>query len=273
MRIIIIGIALLILSLITVLVLSEIQLSNRTMPRHFTVGDKWTYKVVFPDSKSYEFTETVLNLTESNSTYVYTLFRDDAQHIITQYLWITYDWQQVKLFKPHIGNLQANSTVIYNPPVLLLRVPIQIGDNWRINSKVQTTFEFDNRAITSTELLREERVITSLDQLTTLAGRFNAFRLTVTGEKGEISEILWFDAGLGQVIYGEYYNNNEKVTETMVSYTLNTEFSLFRSSLPCNLLLTHFEPVCNERFSDFLSQVISITKQPVPLEELKLNYE
>lgn len=156
------------------------------VPRHFVVGDKWTYKVVFLVSKSYEFTETVLDLTQVNSTYVCTLFRDDAQYIMTQYLWVTYDWLQVKLVQPHIGNLLANSTVIYNPPLLLLRIPIQIGDSWSINSKAQTTFEFDNKTITKTELLREDRTITSLDQLTTPAGRFNAFKL---------SEAEWGDLG------------------------------------------------------------------------------
>jgi hypothetical protein len=211
------------------------------VPRHFVVGDKWAYTVVFPDSKSYEFTETVLDLTQVNSTYVYTLFRDDAQHIMTQYLWITYDWIQVKLFPPHIGNLLANSTVIYNPPLLLLRIPIQIGDSWSINSKPQTTFEFDNKTITKTELLREERTITSLDQLTTPAGRFNPFKLAVK-QNGEISEVLWFDARLGQVVYGEYYSNNEKVTQTIIGYTLSTKTSFLGLSVSCNLLSTHFEP-------------------------------
>jgi hypothetical protein len=220
---------------------SDTLCRNPAVPRHFVVGDKWTYKVVFPDSKSYEFTETILDPTQVNSTYVYTVFRDDAHHIMTQYLYMTFDWRQVKLFQPHIGNLQANSTIIYNPPLPLLHVPIQIGDSWPINSRVQTTFQFGNRTMTKTELLCGKRTITSLDQLTTLAGRFNAFKLTVTGENGEISEVLWFDAGLGQVVYGEYYNNNEKVTQTMIGYTPSAKISLLRSSVSRNLPLTHFE--------------------------------
>ncbi len=55
-------------------------------PRHLEVGDSWTYKVVFPDSKSYQLTELVYATDNVNGTAAYVLFMDDARHISTQYL-------------------------------------------------------------------------------------------------------------------------------------------------------------------------------------------
>lgn len=242
------------------------------MPRRLDVGDRWVYKVVFPDSKSYEFNETVLDLSQANSRCVYTLLRDDAMHFITEYVWITDDWREVKVFQPHIGNLLTNSTVIYNPPMPLLRIPIQIGDSWSINSTAQTTFEFDSKTITTSEMLREKRTVTSLDQVITPAERFNAFKLTVATPNETISEVLWFDTGLGQIVYGEYYNNNEKVTQTMLGYTLSSKTVSLEASAS-HLLSTDFEPEYERKWSVIVSQVIFTTKLPLFTQELKIDNE
>jgi len=198
--------------------------TRSTLPRRLAAGDSWNYKVVFPDSKSYQLTVSVRDLADLNGTEAYVILYDDSQHLSTQYLWITLDWHEVKTFRPTIGNLLANSTTIYTPPVQLFQVPLHIGDKWTVNSTLHTTTEVKNTTITSTELLLEVRTTTSIDDVSTPLGKFHAFKVTVT-QNGTLSEVLWFDAGLGQVVYGEYYNNNEKVTQTLTSYKLSTNIT------------------------------------------------
>jgi hypothetical protein len=41
-------------------------------------------------------------------------------------------------------------------------------------------------------------------------------------KNGMLSEALWFDTELGQVVYGEFYNDHEKVTQTLINYELST---------------------------------------------------
>ena len=40
-------------------------------------------------------------------------------------------------------------------------------------------------------------------------------------QNGTLSETLWFDTGLGQVVYGEFYNDHEKVTQSLIGHKLN----------------------------------------------------
>jgi hypothetical protein len=150
----------------------------------------------------------------------YVLFKDDPQHLSTQYLWITLDWHEIKTFTPSIGNLLANSTVTYTPPIQLFHVPFRVGDQWTVKSVVRTVTIVKNTTIDSSTLLTEERVTSSMEPISTSVGQFNAFKVTVT-ENGRLSETSWFDTSLGQVVYGEYYNDNEKVTQTLMGYKLN----------------------------------------------------
>ena len=191
--------------------------SERITPRELRVGDSWTYKILFPDSKSYELTDRVHAISELNGTRVYVIFRDDADHISTQYMWISTNWFELMTFKPQIGNLLVNSTEMYSPPVEMFHIPFHVGDRWTIRSAVTTIVESNQMRVESTKMLHEERDTDSVEQITTPGGRFRAFKVTVAAN-GTRSETLWFDPVLGQVVYGEFYNGEEKVTQTLMSY-------------------------------------------------------
>lgn len=190
------------------------------VPRHLEVGDSWTYAVIFPDGESYELTESVKNITELNGTLSYLFFRDDAQHVSTEYIWITHDWFEIKTYQPHIGNLLANSTVTYSPPVELYRVPLRMGEKWAVNSSVTTSTHLKNSQVRSVVRLIEERRVETNDQISISAGSFHAFKITAE-VNGTLTEATWFDTSLGQIVRGEYYNGKEEVTQTLVAYSEN----------------------------------------------------
>jgi hypothetical protein len=196
------------------------QESKGTLTRRLAVGDSWNYNIVFPDSESYQLTESVRGIIDLNGTETYMILRDDPHHISTQYLWITFDWHEVKTFTPAIGNLIANSTTTYKPPVQLFQVPFHVGDQWNVKSTVLTITKLSNTTINSTALLLQFRTTSSLDDVSTPFGKFHAFKVIVM-QNGTLSETLWFDTGLGQVVYGEFYNDHEKVTQSMIGYNLN----------------------------------------------------
>lgn len=195
--------------------------SRALLPHRLMVGDSWTYKVVFPDSKSYEMTESVREIIDLNGTEVYLLFRDDAQHLSTEYLWITLDWHEVKTFTPNIGNLLANSTTTYTPPVQLFQVPFRVGDQWTVKSAVRTITKMKSTTIDSTALLLELRTTSSRGEVSTPLRQFHAFKVAVM-KNGTLFEALWFDTELGQVVYGEFYNDHEKVTQTLIGHEEST---------------------------------------------------
>jgi hypothetical protein len=194
--------------------------SKGASTRQLTVGDSWNYKIVFPDSESYQLTESVRGIIDLNGTETYVILRDDPHHISTQYFWITLDWYEVRTFTPAIGNLLANSTITYSPPIEMFQVPFHVGDQWNVKSTVVTTIKLNNTTISSTALLLQVRTTSSLDEVSTPLGRFHAFKVIVM-QNGTLSETLWFDTGLGQVVYGEFYNDYEKVTQSLIGYKLN----------------------------------------------------
>jgi hypothetical protein len=189
------------------------------MPRRLEVGDRWDYKVLYPDSKSYEMTETVQSILPLNGSETYVILRDDAQHISTQYFWITTHWHEIKAFKPHIGNLMANSTVTYAPPIELFRLPFHSGDQWTVTCTAQTVTVIDNKTIDSTSFLEQVRETKHLEEVLTAIGQTQAFKVTVT-MNGTLLESAWFSTNLGQVVYAEFYSRNEMVTQTLVGYSL-----------------------------------------------------
>jgi hypothetical protein len=190
------------------------------MPRQLNVGDEWTYKVVFPDAKSYQFTEEVVKITEYNGTRAYVFFRDDSQHISTQYMWVTVDWREVRVFEPHIGNTLTNVTQTYNPPLQIFRAPLRVGEHWDVESTLYTTYEFGDTKLTSSQLILQSRRTDAIEELSVPAGAFSGVRVAVLDGNKVPLETLWFDPGLGQVVYAEYYNGPEKVSQTLVSYAL-----------------------------------------------------
>jgi hypothetical protein len=85
--------------------------------------------------------------------------------------------------------------------------------------------------------LRKETV--SIEETTTPTGNFHAFKITVT-VNGTLFEAMWFGTDLGQVVYGEFYNNKENVTQTLIAYKLKSEaistiknFSTILMSVTC----------------------------------------
>jgi hypothetical protein len=118
-------------------------------PRRLMAGDRWTYKVLFPGSKSYQLTQSVQEVMDVNGTRAYLFLRDDAQHISTEYLWITVDWREIKTNTPYIGNIPANTTVTYTPPIDLFRFPLRVGERWTVNSTLRTTTILENTTVES----------------------------------------------------------------------------------------------------------------------------
>lgn len=196
--------------------------SKPAYPRSLQVGDNWVYRVTFPDGHAYTLTETVLDRIEVNGSATYVILADDDQHISTNYMWLTYDWHEIKSIKPHIGNLQASSVTIYTPPIELIHVPLRVGDNWEINSSSRTIVDFaDNTTQTTMSLTRQTRETLRPEQINTLAGRFQAFRIEVLSSDSPF-ETIWFSGKLGQIVYAEFYNPlGEVVTRTLTSYTLS----------------------------------------------------
>lgn len=203
--------------------------SRENSPIHLEIGDNWTYRVVFPDAKSYVFTETVKAKDNLNGTVTNVMFRDDAQHMSTQYFWITQDWFEVKTYRPSIGNLPANSTSIYSPGLELFHVPFHVGDKWKIESTVRTLTVVNNIGTESTTLLYQERQTVALEQISTPTGNYHGFKVAAT-ENGELFEALWFSTAIGQVVYGEFHNGNEVVTQALVSYKLSAHTAAARNS-------------------------------------------
>jgi len=76
--------ALLMITIVVILAVStlfSISWFRVTYPRNLHVGDRFTYKVVFPDSNGYTSTEIAEKKLRINNTDVYVIFRDDDQHI------------------------------------------------------------------------------------------------------------------------------------------------------------------------------------------------
>ena len=212
---------LLVATVLAALVLTYSSLSSPSLPnlpRTLTIGDRWTYRVTYPDGENFLLNETVTGLEESNGTRVYVLLQDDVEHISTQYLWITVDWKEIRTFKPHIGNLDANFTITYSPPIELLQVPLRVDAEWIVNSNVTTLSGINGQLITSLSHLTETREISGIEDVATPAGTFRSFRVVVK-VNGSISEVLWFSTLLGQIVSGEYHNDQEVVTQTLASYS------------------------------------------------------
>jgi len=76
---------------------------------------------------------------------------------------------------------------------------------------------------------------------------------------------LWFDTELGQVVYGEFYNDHEKVTQTLISYELsaNTTSAAANGFLP----LAAETRLFSRTVAGKLSQVISSWNQPASVTE------
>lgn len=219
-RYILIAAVLAVLALVALYQFSVTETGPMAVPRRLQIGDSWTYRVAFPDSKSYVLTESVLRIDDLNRTSAYVVFLDDSQHISTQYLWITPDWHEIKTFRPSIGNMRANSTVIYSPPIKLYHTPFLVGDHWTVKSTAHT-IAFVNGTRIDTQFLRlEERTTSSVDTVQTPIGQFRAFKVTATSN-GTLSEAVWFQTEIGQAVYGEFYNNNERVTQSLISYKLS----------------------------------------------------
>ena len=217
----IIALALLVTALVILYPLASMwHESKGAFTRRLVVGDSWNYKIVFPDSESYQLTESVKGIVDLNGTETYIILRDDPHHVSTQYLWITLDWHEVRTFTPAIGNLLANSSITYKPPVQLFQVPLHVGDQWNVKSTVLTITKLNNTTISSTALLLQVRTTSSLEEVSTPFGKFHAFKVIVV-QNGTLSETLWFDTGLGQVVFGEFYNDHEKVTQSLIGYKLN----------------------------------------------------
>ena len=133
-----------------------------------------------------------------------------------------------------------------------------------MKSTVVTIIKLNNTTISSTALLLQVRTTSSLDEVSTPLGRFHAFKVIVM-QNGTLSETLWFDTGLGQLVYGEFYNDHEKVTQSLVGIKLNPVATSATESV--------FVPLLRKRgcFSITVagkpSQVISSWNQPISVTE------
>ena len=218
------GIAVLIVAIVIVsgAVFSS-RLNSHVYPRKLQVGDSWTYKVLFPDSKSYTLKETVQSITEINGTAVYLIYSDDDQHTSTNYMWLTPDWHELETYRPQIGNLQANSTTIYDPPAELFRLPFHVGDRWLVNSTMTTSTVLRGETVVDPSILQETRQTMSFERVHSMVGDYGAFKVTVLISNLPY-ETLWFAVDLGQLVYAEFYNSiGEKVTQTLLDYALTTK--------------------------------------------------
>lgn len=261
---------LLIITIVVILAstLFSINWFRVTYPRNLHVGDRFTYKVVFPDSNGYTSTEIVEKKLRINNTDVYVIFRDDDQHISTSYLWLTTNWYEIKSSKPHIGNLNASSTVIYEPPIELVHIPLRTGDKWEINSSVTTLTTMDNREQVTVLIFRENRETVSLELVRTPIGNFQAYKITVESSNSPF-ETLWFSDKLGQIVYAEFYNPvGEMVTETLTGFVLNADVDTPDSPTTIMLGLSNSTAI----WAGNASEVICTTNPAVSVE-LKIPYD
>jgi hypothetical protein len=240
--------------------------SGAAYPRPLQVGDRWFYKVVFPDSKGYILTETVQEKLRINGTETYVIFSDDDLHISTNYLWLTGDWHEVKSSRPNIGNLNASSVMIYEPPIELVHIPLHVGERWEVNSTTTTLTLVNDRTQVEVSEVRETRQIVSEEMIRTPIKSFQAFRISVVSGNSPF-ETLWFSSSLGQVVYAEYYNPlGEAVTQTLTGYTVNDTTSKWSSTYVSPLVPITYTSTGNA------PQVISTTNSAFPAE-LKISYE
>jgi len=216
-----IGLAILGLAVVMLTLLPNgtfLNTSNPPAPRRLSKGDTWSYLVTYPDGETFMVNESVKDLTELNGTLTFVILRDDPQHISTEFLWITPDWREVKTFQPNIGNMNANTTVTYSPPLQLFEFPLTLGEAWLVNSSVTTVTELGRFRFHSAERLVEERVVDSVEEVSTSAGTFGCSKITVS-VSGSVREVLWFDPLLAQIVRGIYFNGQEEVTQTLVAYS------------------------------------------------------
>jgi hypothetical protein len=240
--------------------------SGSTRSRPLKVGDRWFYNVVFPDSKGYKLTETVQTELRIDGTQVLVFFNDDDLHISTNYLWLTTDWREIRTSRPSIGNLNANSTTTFGPPIELVRTPLHVGDKWEVNSTSTTTTVINGRTQVNVSQIRETRQTLSQELTRTSVGDFQTFKITVT-RSNSAYETLWFSSKLGQVVYAEYYNSlGEAVTQTLTGYDLNETGSNFNSTYNPTSVPKEYTSTGN------VPEVISTTNSAFPIE-LKIPYE
>jgi hypothetical protein len=263
--------ALLMITIVVILAVStlfSISWFRVTYPRNLHVGDRFTYKVVFPDSNGYTSTEIAEKKLRINNTDVYVIFRDDDQHISTSYLWLTINWYEVKSSKPHIGNLNASSTVIYQPPIELVHIPLRTGDKWEINSSVTTLTTMDNREQAAVSIFRENRETASLELVRTPIGNFQAYKITVESSNSPF-ETLWFSDELGQIVYAEFYNPlGEMVTETLTGFVLNATVDTLASPSAILPGLSNSTAILAGNSSEVIC-----TTNPAVSVELKIPYD
>jgi len=240
--------------------------SGSAHPRPLQVGDRWFYNVVFPDSKGYRLTETVQEELQINGTEVLVFFNDDDQHISTNYLWLTMDWHETRTSRPSIGNLNASSITIFQPPIELVRTPLHVGDKWEVNSTSTTMAVINGGTQVSVSQIRETRQTVSQELTRTPVGNIQTFKITVTYSNSPY-ETLWFSSRLGQIVYAEYYNPlGEAVTQTLTGYDLNETGSNFNSTYNPTSVLKASTSTGNA------PEVISTTNSAFTIE-LKISYE
>jgi predicted GNAT superfamily acetyltransferase len=240
--------------------------SGSAHPRPLQVGDRWFYNVVFPDSKGYRLTETVQAELRINGTEVFVFFNDDDQHISTNYLWLTMDWHEIRTSRPSIGNLNASSITIFQPPIELVHTPLHVGDKWEVNSTSTTMIATNGGTQVSVSEIRETRQTVSQELARTPVGNIQAFKITVTSSNSSY-ETLWFSSKLGQIVYAEYYNSlGEAVTQTLTGYDLNETGSNFNSTYNPTSVPKEYTSAGN------VPEVISTTNSAFPIE-LKIPYE
>ncbi len=189
-------------------------------PLSLLPGDSWSYFVIYPDSKGYTLTETVQGITSINGTSVYVILRQDNLHMTDEYMLISTDWLELKSSEPYVGNILANRTTTYEPPFQLFKIPFRVGDSWIVNGTVVTVTKIDGRTLNSSYPLRQFRKTVSLETASTPSGDFDTYRITVRSDDNSILEQLWFSTKLGNIVRGEYYNGPERVTQTLVDYSL-----------------------------------------------------
>jgi hypothetical protein len=258
--------AIVLLVLILSVLFSLNMFSRLEYPRSLQVGDRWFYRVVFPDSTSYNLTETVQKRLQINDTDTFEILRDDNQHISTSYLWITPDWHEIEVRRPSIGNLGASSKTTYAPPIEIVHIPLHVGDRWENNSTL-TTFTFINNSTqVNVSVVREIRQTVSRDIIRTPFGNLETYRINVESANA-LYENLWFSVTLGQIVYAKYYNPlGEAVTETLMSYVLSgTSTNLSSACIPVSVPRA-YTLVGNG------PQVISTWNSAFPTE-LKISYE
>jgi hypothetical protein len=247
------------------LLFSVVSHYQAVYPRHLQVGDRWVYNIVFPDSKGYTLSEIVQEKFVENGTETYVVFDDDSQHISTSYMWMTWDWHEIKASKPSIGNLRVSSVTAYMPPIQLIHIPLHIGDAWEAISNATTTTYSGNRTMASTLEIRQMRQTISSERVQTPAGDFQTFKISVLSHNAPF-ETLWFSSNLGQVVHARFYNPiGEAAIETLTAYALKDSPSNWNSARQAPLVLS-------DTSSGNVAQVI-FAAGPALIGELKISHE